>query len=404
MDTILNDLALDIIDPCQNTYVKQGEFSISSIFKKMHEIFPQVVSIKPRGFPRFTLVIGDSGAGKSLHIGYLLDADIAPRKDGKLDYAHPDPKLPLVGHEPTSQTQGYQVYKKYIDCAGFHDTAGKDVDICNVMAMSMINQKFSPDRLIVVIPYTHLTGARPRLLDFIKELKKIINLNDDKVLLSTMFVFSDAEGLSAKTSPKLLLQRDIDGITATRNKELPERLKHWANKSLAVLTGTEKTLSEDLSKLEPAKIKKIMESNEEKEILERLMNQGNFMVFDLLTEDKLKTLNDQINHPKTGLKDKIATLKTEIKGLKFKVEQTTMQQRLVSSIYDLQKYETQQKEDIIDKKGLTAKLERYEEFRQLIGKIIDSLRDLDLAAMRKDMKKKLLKSFFYYFQNNRPLA
>lgn len=625
LDTVLNDLAIDVRTSCKNTYVKDTKFAISKIFKTMHEIFPQIVSSKPRGITPFTLVIGDSGAGKSLHIGYLLCADLQIREDGKLDYACPNLNLPVIGHEATAQTLGCQMYKRYMDCAGFLDNRGEEVDICNVMAISMMNQKFSPNRLIVVIPYTHLSGAKPPLLKFIKELKKIINLNDDKVLSSTMFIFSDPDGLSAKAPPEILLQRAIKGITAIRDKQLPERLKHLANKSWTILLGKNEASSEDFSKIEPTQAEQIKDANEEKEILERLMNQGNFMVSNLLSEDtrkkiqqwennfeiehfpaeslriekivgeaslcfrsilaatatyfndlrrnqilfeekikqteidikstkaiiesmqkevsnpggfdqklieeqntdfrrklsekkeklttlekslenkekeiktldtndpqllkelspseiiqprsgwsrigdflaksyefkgttypvsfleyrtsdggtgtfydykfdqktdehsiwyypkykaekphasvslfvrqrehpetqnKLKTLNDQINHPKTGLKDQIATLKTEIKGLEFKVKEINMQQRLGSSIVDLKKYENQRGEDIADKDDLIAKLERYQEFRQLLGKIIDSLRDMDLAHNEKGCEEDTFKEFFRLF-------
>ena len=196
-ETVYHDLSSNLLS--QNTFI------ISASLK--NEVIRICADINGH-----TIVLGSTGTGKSLLIGYLLGArleKIYHQTMGRwvLDYRDPiglNP-YPIIGHTK-SQTKGYNVCQSYIDTAGFFDTGGCEENIRNARAIAESIETYSPKRIIVVLTSNDFSESRSAgFLSTIHKIQKIFSYPiDDKILSSILFVINDRDDAKRSYSNKTL--------------------------------------------------------------------------------------------------------------------------------------------------------------------------------------------------------
>lgn len=188
-----------------------ADFSIGRFLFSVYDLFSNIFSnrsdLENCGYS-YTLVIGNTGVGKSTLIGYLLGAKFIEEEGNfslQLNYASKNDTFPTIG-ALASVTKGYQVFQRYIDTAGLLDTAGKEERIANEAAIYLATKIFLPSRLIFVLsPYLFVERGGIAILELLNRFDDILrNPEDPATFRSIGFTINNRIGSRKITKNKLI--------------------------------------------------------------------------------------------------------------------------------------------------------------------------------------------------------
>ncbi len=261
----------------------------SIMLRRISEVFSQTSRGGGGALPNsHTLVIGDSGVGKTTLIGYLLDLDVRKQRVlGKArlvyDYAVQDSQKPPIGHFP-SETKGCNRYQQFLDAAGLLDTQGIESDICNAMAIEMMTKINSVGHLIVVLPSNAFENRAAGFLKVVHTLRRVVcHFEKMDVFPSVLFVFNDKTGSDDEETIKAFIQetthtleQDIDrevtspGWWNMLKAALPRRIVGGGQRGDAELPSIPRGLPDEVQR-------KIQENIDTIMLLDLLSQQRNFI-------------------------------------------------------------------------------------------------------------------------------
>ena len=140
------------------------------------------------------LVCGDTGAGKSTTINYLLGRELLAKARENSYQLVIECKNPVseIGHQNTSTTSVPKKYKldklSYWDCPGFEDTAGESIDIINAYAISRIQHKSKKLKILALIEeHNLLSPLRGSVFrELIVKLTKMFDHNNESSLADSI--------------------------------------------------------------------------------------------------------------------------------------------------------------------------------------------------------------------------
>jgi hypothetical protein len=199
-----------------------GDIELDFIFDSMMKVFSENFK-NTKDQTSDTMVLGKSGAGKSLLIGYLLgnkviEPETQLNHSRKLQFAKDEEHCPIIG-SGVSVTKGCRTFKKYIDTAGFLDTGGSSFDLCNAAAIHMTTQVCSPKNLILVISPNVFDERGQEFLGLIKNLQKFLyNANDKSVLSSILLLINDKKN-PIKPTVNLIVNQINDAINILQTEQ-----------------------------------------------------------------------------------------------------------------------------------------------------------------------------------------
>lgn len=207
-----------------------GTLSMVDMLSAINEIFSiaeDVVNVRQSVLPGYSMVMGETGLGKSLFIGYAIGMGIRrgnPPNEHTFVYDNDQIIGPEIGHG-ASKTKGCKPFKHYIDTAGFSDSAGLEAEICNAAAVHMIAKSYPVKRLIVMLSLGVFDGRAQGFFALINRLKRIFrNPIDDSIWSSIFFVINNKEIIidpaTGKPIAKSFVSRKIKGAIATLEDEL----------------------------------------------------------------------------------------------------------------------------------------------------------------------------------------
>jgi hypothetical protein len=308
--------------------LERFECNLSSILISMNKAFkstlyhmehPQTIT------GGYTEVMGKSGAGKSLLIGYLLGAKITSKytfnghsNDLDFDYSEQEnPKqihrYPKVGHG-RSETPGASVYEDLIDTAGDIDTEGGGADICNAVAISIITSRYRPTRLIVAMDVALFSVRFQDFIDLTQKLRRCLrNLTDPETMSSILFLVNDREGLKNEESIRGYISKAIVDAKGA----LKDFLKQYNLSALyedLLQTNTLKQsrqASEDsdnipykgngvFDEINPVEVENIIKKLQEISFLELVLKKIRIEMANFLKPDTRNRINVWKNDPETG--------------------------------------------------------------------------------------------------------
>ena len=140
------------------------------------------------------LVCGDTGAGKSTTINYLLGRELLAKERENSYQLVIECKNPVseIGHQNISTTSVPKKYKldklSYWDCPGFEDTAGESIDIINAYAISRIQHKSKKLKILALIEeHNLLSPLRGSVFrELIVKLTKMFDHNNESSLADSI--------------------------------------------------------------------------------------------------------------------------------------------------------------------------------------------------------------------------
>ncbi|MBS4168142.1 GTPase [Parachlamydia sp. AcF125] len=204
-----NKLASQIMQHARLLPEELGKIALEDLLISIESVFSKMLEreLKKEQGQEYAMVIGNTGAGKSTFIGYLQGAKItfgkvtsetANTKRQVTMYAADYEDKENAGNYPklgnfNSETKGAIAYGKYVDTAGFFDTAGSAEKLCNSVAIGMAASIYEPKRLIAVINSTAFEDTRAHgFLNLIKKIKRMVEEPvDENTLPSILFVVND---------------------------------------------------------------------------------------------------------------------------------------------------------------------------------------------------------------------
>ena len=192
--------------------MEEPEF-IKSLQDKLLKAYEEVKAIKDKDI---VLVIGNSGAGKSTTIAYLMGAKFEPEvvlntKRAKLTEGSVG-KLPGTSDDFDSMTfypKAYLAEDKsfYCDCPGFEESRGEVEKICVPINIQMA-VKFSKSIssiMIVIDKGSIIADKGAGLKNLIKTLRQILK-NPTDIQESFLFLITGAEGSRFDDLLKLIVK------------------------------------------------------------------------------------------------------------------------------------------------------------------------------------------------------
>lgn len=170
-------------------------FKIARIESLLKKGTPSDISFKDKDV---LLVLGNTGAGKSTVVNYLLGYEL-DRKIGKITSKNPSVVLPAkIGNRAKSETLFPSIYDiqpvdgsrfpyLFCDCPGFWDTRGEDEKICSSILIEMIIRNARSLRAMVVVDYGSLDVSKG---DDIKRLSKTLKKLIPDTSVPLLFAFN----------------------------------------------------------------------------------------------------------------------------------------------------------------------------------------------------------------------
>ena len=246
------------------------------------------------------LVIGDTGAGKSTTVNYLLGSkmEIDEKSFRQVKVRKGQPEYATIGQDISSETVRPQIYTSdsklcYCDCPGFLDTKGKEQQVANtVNIQSVVNTLNKVSGILIVIEASSLTGRARGMLNIVKTLSELLKISKGEMSeleKSLLFVFTKS---SPKEKDKIFYK--IDNCIASLNKEKASKSQGFLKKMSEFL----KVTSED-SKLN----QELHELDDQMRIL-YLIKKTNSIVIDVIDEGNSRSeLLDHIKNLKPLSKD-----------------------------------------------------------------------------------------------------
>lgn len=179
--------------------------NLTSLYMQMAEVFSSQLNHMPEKSEKpCTLVLGPTGTGKSLLIGYLkgnpiekkeVEIGISKKIRSVLEYKS-DTKgnRPEIGHG-SEQTRGAPVYDNYIDTGGFPFSSVKNIErrIWNAFALQLTIARYQPNRAIFMLSDIN-TSPKGRFVEEIRTLCEIFDQSSEATFWgNTLFVINNKE-------------------------------------------------------------------------------------------------------------------------------------------------------------------------------------------------------------------
>jgi hypothetical protein len=129
-----------------------------------------------------TLVLGNTGVGKSTFLNCLMGCEMKLVKPSELNIAGLQPicivapgstcaEITSIGHDGLSKTFMPQivtdpayVHRAYCDCPGFLDNRGAEINIVNTINISGVLQQARSVKAVFLVEYSDLTSGRRNLM------------------------------------------------------------------------------------------------------------------------------------------------------------------------------------------------------------------------------------------------
>lgn len=207
----------------------QAQRKVNDLLSLIHDANDGPASQTVAG-KKVVLVVGNTGSGKSTFVNYMLGRQIFERADDEYGDMVVDCRNPIatIGHSKKSETYLTSVYSdeeskiSYIDCPGFGDNRGAEVDIVNMYSIARLLR--IADKLQGVVFLTSFASLQAdrgnSLRRAIKTMASIFGETDwrnDNVLSNTMLLITGAE--ERRTTAQL---RNILRDIVREEKLLPE--------------------------------------------------------------------------------------------------------------------------------------------------------------------------------------
>lgn len=283
--------------------------SLKSMLEALHTVFSMTFESRDdrAGQFAYTEVIGKTGLGKSLLIGYMIGENIARVKDNKgivsLGYRTGEGNQrtrPTISAALKSETVGAAIYQGYIDTAGLLDTQGWERDICNAVAISTITSEYSPKRLIVLIAPGIFDGKAQEFINLIEMLKRCVrNLTEESVFSSLLFLVSDKKNRCSRAD----IIEDIDNIVKLLKEERDKILTPQQQGIFQSLFSQQKPsveVEKQFGEITPELAKEFRDLQDKITILELLLKLKNVHVADFSNQNMRKQIEKWQREGSTG--------------------------------------------------------------------------------------------------------
>jgi|GEM_PF-3756442 len=176
--------------------LQSEEFS----FEKIEDfIKTALVKAKPAEKKEIVLVLGNTGAGKSTGINYMLGCEMQRTRSSYGTYVavpvDTGREFAKIGQTLASETRYSQVYENgdvaYCDCPGFIDNRSKDERICASMSVELaVKLAEKVKGIMLVIDFKALTVDRAASLNNLMRLLSQLLVTPSAVEASILFVFT----------------------------------------------------------------------------------------------------------------------------------------------------------------------------------------------------------------------
>lgn len=202
--------------------------------------------IEPAESEDIILVTGNTGAGKSTLINYLLGCEmeeekIKGRRGSRAVPKDPKKEFAKIGHGKESETFYPAVYKRndgfvFCDCPGFQDTRIKDIEILTYINMQLTVEAAKGIRsMVVVIDIDSFTSGRGN------EIRKLVEI------LGTLL---KKPGQHLSDSILFAITKADDDITIDGIIDEVDELIKSCNSNLATLSSEKENNIEEISKIQ----------------------------------------------------------------------------------------------------------------------------------------------------------
>jgi len=326
--------------------------------------------------PSLTAVIGKTGAGKTLLVGYLSQKPLEwTEVDGAnvMDFVSSAKSKGLeVGHG-ASQTKGGRIFERYIDTAGLFDTQGETADICNSAAVNMLIKSFNTDRIIFVVSKSFFDNRCTPLIALIKQIRRIIsNPTRPEILSSLLFLVNekrsnadaviDSEGILKALY--VALAQAKKNLVAERERLLPKgSLGGWLFDTLTFNMRESARINKAIERLPKGQRDKIIQLGDEIEILEMIERHAKFMVADFSSDTTRTEIQEWQRQAMSGALAESFTLDQLVPNGFYKFRTmvlgfVTHFNRKVIKLVDLNKKLSDLESSFKDKAGEKANLEQ----------------------------------------------
>lgn len=254
------------------SYGAENPFDFKNIKEMIVKTFPL---IEPGKRKDVVLVIGDTGAGKSTLINYLLGCKMK-KKEGELGetLAEVDGEMyAKIGHQMKACTFYPEIFQSkynqpngnifsYCDFPGFNDTGDEETRVAvSLNREYMVSIANSIKAIIVAIPASSFNteGRGKAFVKLVETLTKLFK-NVNAVSPSILFVITKApknavvEGVIKKSNE--ILDREVESITKKAQKFF-SNLKDKTYGAIKNLVSSNQTSLQDLEELDEKKEKKL---------------------------------------------------------------------------------------------------------------------------------------------------
>lgn len=298
------------VDDSQETVIGgiklKGSKGSKGLQELLSESFPKIESVKDEDI---VWVIGNTGAGKSTFVNYMLGCKFEKKtnKFGK-SYAAPQDKVfAEIGESFRSKTVSPEAYKGndklvFCDCPGFIDTRTKEERICiSINTQIAVSWAKSIRAILVVIDYDSFFTDRGTSFRKLSETIGQLLTNPQEIPQSLFFVIT-------KASRKVTNQNIIASISAITQEEEGRRdtLNSYAKSTWGYVSDkmnwSSPEVEKDVKKFEECqatlRILKLIQNNSKNVILCNVFDNGQSKdeIVKLLKTSKIINRSDTRNY------------------------------------------------------------------------------------------------------------
>lgn len=237
-----------------------GGLDLDKMQLLMSEAFSKIKSAEKK---EMVLVIGNTGAGKSTTVNYLLGCELQAEESLNGNIAVPIGEIYAeMGNDSESKTFYPEVFTNgkdpllYCDCPGFLDNRGKEEKICvSINTQMAITLARNIKSVMVVVDINSLTTDRGGSFRKLSETLGLLLKNPEEVASSILFVFTK----NPKAKPAQILKK-VSELIASEEKKLKEK-GSYISKFIGAEEDIHKTKLEQIEIERKLKILKLIKDN-----------------------------------------------------------------------------------------------------------------------------------------------